>query len=58
VRALSGVLVQTDRFGTSVTQALRTHAAEQTATAGRGERKLGVKMVFPLVFMLFPPFFV
>ena len=62
VRALVAMLVQTDRFGTSVTQALRTHADE--ARSKRRQRaeeraaKLGVKMVFPLVFMLFPAFFV
>jgi tight adherence protein C len=62
VRALVAMLVQTDRFGTSVTQALRTHA--EVARSKRRQRaeeraaKLGVKMVFPLVFMLFPAFFV
>jgi tight adherence protein C len=62
VRALVAMLVQTDRFGTSVAQALRTHA-EVSRTKRRQEAeeraaKIGVKMVFPLVFCLFPAFFV
>jgi tight adherence protein C len=62
VRALVAMLVQTDRFGTSVAQALRTHAeVSRTKRRQRAEEraaKLGVKLVFPLVFMLFPAFFV
>ena len=62
VRALVAMLVQTDRFGTSVSQALRTHAeVSRTKRRQRAEEKaakLGVKLVFPLVFCLFPAFFV
>lgn len=62
VRALVAMLVQTDRFGTSVAQALRTHAeVSRTKRRQRAEEraaKIGVKMVFPLVFCLFPAFFV
>ena len=62
VRALVAMLVQTDRFGTSVAKALRTHA--ETARTKRRQRaeeraaKIGVKLVFPLVFCLFPAFYV
>ena len=62
VRALVAMLVQTDRFGTSVAQALRIHA--ETARTKRRQRaeeraaKIGVKLVFPLVFCLFPAFYV
>lgn len=62
VRALVAMLVQTDRFGTSVSQALRTFA--KTARTRRKQRaeeqaaKVGVKLVFPLVFLLFPAFYV
>ncbi len=58
IRALVAVMIQSDRFGTSIAQALRTHAeslrirrrqrAEETA------RKAPVKLVFPLVFCIFP----
>jgi tight adherence protein C len=62
VRALVAMLVQTDRFGTSVAQALRTHAeTSRTKRRQRAEEraaKIGVKLVFPLVFCLFPAFFV
>ena len=62
VRALVAMLVQTDRFGTSIAQALRTHA--ETSRQKRRQRaeeraaKVGVKLVFPLVFFLFPAFYV
>ena len=62
VRALVAMLVQTDRFGTSVAQALRTHAAtSRTKRRQRAEEraaKIGVKLVFPLVLFLFPAFYV
>jgi tight adherence protein C len=62
VRALVAMLVQTDRFGTSVAQALRTHAeVSRTKRRQRAEEKaakLAVKLIFPLVFCLLPAFFV
>jgi tight adherence protein C len=62
VRSLVAMLVQTDRFGTSVAQALRTHAeVSRTKRRQRAEEraaKIGVKLVFPLVFCLFPAFYV
>lgn len=62
VRALVAMLVQTDRFGTSIAQALRTHAVtSRTKRRQRAEEraaKLGVKLVFPLVFCLFPALYV
>lgn len=61
VRSLVGMLVQTDRFGTSLGQALRTHAdSSRTKRRQRAEEraaKLSVKLLFPLVFCLFPAFF-
>jgi len=62
IRALVAMLIQTDRFGTSIAQALRTHA--ETGRSVRRQRaeeraaKLGVKLVFPLVFCLFPAMYV
>jgi tight adherence protein C len=62
VRSLVAMLIQTDKFGTSVAQALRTFAeVSRTKRRQRAEEKaakLGVKLVFPLVFCLFPAFFV
>ena len=62
VRALVAMLVQTDRFGTSVSQALRalSHSMRTTRRqmAEEAAAKVGVKLVFPLVLCLFPAFFV
>jgi tight adherence protein C len=61
VRSLVNMLVQTDKFGTSIGQALRTHAeTSRTKRRQRAEEKaakLGVKMLFPLVFCIFPAFY-
>ncbi len=62
VRALVAMLLQTDKFGTSVAQALRTHAGVcRTKRRQRAEERaqtVGVKLVFPLVFCLFPALYV
>ena len=62
VRALVSMLVQTDRFGTSIAQALRSHAdvcrTKRRQRAEERAQKVGVKLVFPLVFCLFPALYV
>jgi tight adherence protein C len=62
VRALVAMLIQTDKFGTSVAQALRTHAevcrTKRRQRAEERAQKVGVKLVFPLVFCLFPALYV
>lgn len=62
VRALVAMLVQTERFGTSVAQALRLHAEaarhQRRQRAEERAAKAGVKLVFPLVCFLFPAFYV
>jgi len=58
VRSLVAMLVQTDRFGTSIAQALRVHAStsrtKRRQMAEERAAKIGVKLVFPLVLCLFP----
>ena len=62
VRSLVAILVQTEPFGTNVAHALRTQAdVSRTKRRQRAEeraQKIGVKLVFPLVFLLFPAFYV
>jgi tight adherence protein C len=62
VRALVSMLTQTDRFGTSIAQALRTHAStSRTKRRQRAEEraaKVGVKLVFPLALCLVPALYV
>ncbi|HJR59037.1 MAG TPA: type II secretion system F family protein [Vicinamibacterales bacterium] len=62
VRSLVALLIQTDKFGTSIAQALRTHAeTSRTKRRQRAEEraaKVGVKLVFPLVLFLFPALYV
>ena len=58
VKSLVAMLVQTDRFGTSVAQSLRVHSdtlrTKRRQRAEEAAAKTGVKMVFPLVFCIFP----
>ena len=62
IRALVAMLVQTDRFGTSIGQALRTHADvsrdKRRQRAEEKAQKIAVKLVFPLVLCFFPAFYV
>lgn len=62
VRNLVALLVQTDRFGTSIGQALRVHADSMRTTrrlkAEEMAAKLPVKLLFPLVCFIFPSMFI
>lgn len=62
IRGLVALLVQTDRFGTSVSQALRVHSdSMRTARRQRAEEaaaKMAVKMMLPLMLFIFPCLFV
>src|SRR5207237_3012051 len=58
VYALVAMLIQTDRLGTSIAQALRVHAdSMRTRRRQRAEqlaRKASIKLAFPLVFLILP----
>lgn len=62
VKSLMTLLIQTDRFGTSIAQALRVHSdSMRTKRYQRAEEmaaKLPVKLVFPLILFIFPALFV
>lgn len=62
VRNLVALLVQTDRFGTSIGQALRVHAdsirTKRRLSAEELAAKLPVKLLFPLIFFIFPSMFI
>jgi tight adherence protein C len=58
LRKLSNVLVDSERFGTSLGPALRTHAKylrnRMRQTAQESARKVTVKLIFPVFFLIFP----
>ena len=60
--SLVTMLIQTDKFGTSVAQSLRVHSetlrTKRRQRAEEAAAKTGVKMVFPLVFCIFPAIWV
>ena len=60
IRSLVGTLIQTDRFGTSVAQALRVHSdslrTERRQRAEEQAAKTTIKMVPPLVIFVLLPF--
>ena len=60
--SLTAMLIQTDKFGTSVAQSLRVHSetlrVKRRQRAEEAAAKTGVKMVFPLVFCIFPAIWV
>jgi tight adherence protein C len=58
IKSLVAMLVQTDRFGTSVAQSLRVFSDDlrikRRQRAEEMSAKTSVKMVIPLVFFIFP----
>jgi tight adherence protein C len=62
VKSLMTLLVQTDKFGTSVAQALRVHSdSMRTRRYQKAEEmaaKLPVKLIFPLILFILPSLFV
>lgn len=62
IKSFVTVLIQTDRFGTSVAQSLRVFAdSMRTKRRQRAEEhaaKMSIKMIPPLVFFIFPAIFI
>lgn len=62
LKKLVAVLIQADRFGTSIAQTLRGHSeylrVESRQNAEEKAAKLGVKLVFPIFFFILPTLFV
>jgi tight adherence protein C len=62
VKALVGLMIQSDRMGASIVQALRTHASflrvQRSQKAEERAAKLPVKILFPLLLFIFPAIFV
>jgi len=62
VRSLASLIIQADKFGTSVGKALRAHAetlrTRRRQDAEERAAKTTVKLVFPLVMLIFPSLFV
>jgi tight adherence protein C len=61
VQGLVSLLAQSIRFGTSVADTLRIYADEfrdrRTQAAEEAGAKIGTKLIFPLIFCLWPSFF-
>jgi len=62
IHGLVSLLVQTLKFGTSIAETLRVYSEEfrdkRMQRAEEQAAKIGTKLIFPLVFCLFPAFFV
>jgi tight adherence protein C len=62
IKSLMAMLIQTDRFGTSIATALRVHAdtlrTKRRQRAEEAAAKTTIKLVFPLVLFIFPAMFV
>jgi tight adherence protein C len=62
IRSLIAMLIQTDRFGTSIAQALRVHSdtvrTKRRQRAEEAAAKTTIKLVFPLALCIFPALFV
>jgi tight adherence protein C len=56
--SLAAILIQTERFGTSIATALRVFAEsmreERTFTAQENAEKMAVKLILPMVLFIFP----
>jgi len=62
MKSLTAILIQAERFGTSVAQAVRTHAdsmrIKRSQQAEERAAKTAVKLIMPLILFIFPALFV
>ncbi|MBP2669324.1 MAG: tadC [Deltaproteobacteria bacterium] len=62
VKSLVAMLIQTERLGTSLAKSLRVHSdslrVRRRQRAEEAAAKTTIKLVFPLVFLLFPALFI
>ena len=62
IKSLSAMIVQSERFGTSLSQALKVYAdslrLRRRLRAEAAVGKAGIKMLFPVVFFILPALFV
>ena len=62
LRSLSAILIQADKFGSSIAQALRVQSdsmrTRRRQLAEEKAAKTAVKLIFPLVIFIFPGIFV
>ena len=62
VRSLVAILIQADKFGSSIAQALRVQSdsmrTKRKQMAEEKAQQTAVKMIFPLVLFIFPGIFV
>jgi tight adherence protein C len=62
IKRMVGVLIQADRFGTSISQTLRNFSdymrVQARQEAEEKAAKIGVKLVFPIFFFILPSLFV
>ncbi|MDH4201691.1 MAG: type II secretion system F family protein [Phycisphaerae bacterium] len=58
LKSLAAILIQTDRFGTSIAETLQIFAAsireERSFVAQEVAEKMSVKMLFPMILFIFP----
>jgi tight adherence protein C len=62
VKSLVAMLIQTEKLGTSLAQSLRVHSdslrMRRRQKAEEAAAKTTIKLVFPLVFLMFPALFI
>ncbi len=62
IKSLSAMLIQAEKFGTSIAKALRTHAdtlrVKRRQEAEERAAKTAVKLILPLILFIFPAIFI